>query len=219
MRTQAAPDAGTTQAAPGAGTGTASDEAGFTLLEIVVALVVLGILLVTLSRGMQFGIAAFDRQDRMVVTGGRLEAVDRTLRRLITEADPGTSNDGRTLVGAAHALAMRAPLPTAATVDPGQEGEDLANLRLSVENGALVLTTVPYRHVIPTGPQPEPHRTVLLDGIETIDLSYWSEGAWHTQWQDDGLPGLVRIRLVFPEGDSRRWPDIVVAPAREQSSD
>ena len=215
MTPPVAPRARSGAVSPGAAPG----EAGFTLLEIVVALVVLGILLVTLSRGMQFGIAAFDRQDRMVVTGGRLEAVDRTLRRLITEADPGTSNDGRTLVGAAHALAMRAPLPTAATVDPGQEGEDLANLRLSVENGALVLTTVPYRHVIPTGPQPEPHRTVLLDGIETIDLSYWSEGAWHTQWQDDGLPGLVRIRLVFPEGDSRRWPDIVVAPAREQSSD
>ena len=215
MTPPAAPRARSGAVSPGAAPG----EAGFTLLEIVVALVVLGILLVTLSRGMQFGIAAFDRQDRMVVTGGRLEAVDRTLRRLITEADPGTSNDGRTLVGAAHALAMRAPLPTAATVDPDQDGEDLANLRLSVENGALVLTAVPYRHVIPTGPPPEPQRTVLLDGIETIDLSYWSDGAWHTQWQDDGLPALVRVRLVFPEGDPRRWPDIVVAPAREQSSD
>lgn len=215
MTPPAAPRAKPGAVSPGAAPG----EAGFTLLEIVVALVVLGILLVTLSRGMQFGIAAFDRQDRMVVTGGRLEAVDRTLRRLIAEADPGTSNDGRTLVGAAHALAMRAPLPTAATVDPGPEGADLANLRLSVENGALVLAAVPYRHVIQTGPQPAPRRTVLLSGIETIDLSYWSDGAWHTQWQDDGLPALVRIRLVFPKGDSRRWPDIVVAPAREQSSE
>ena len=65
-------------------------EAGFTLLEIVVALVVLGILLVTLTRGVQFGLAAYDRQDGMVATAGRLEAVDRTLRRLITLLDPGT---------------------------------------------------------------------------------------------------------------------------------
>ena len=47
-------------------------EAGFTLLEIIVALVVLGILLLTLSHGTRFGLSAFDRQAHMAETAGRL---------------------------------------------------------------------------------------------------------------------------------------------------
>jgi general secretion pathway protein J len=198
------------------------DEAGFTLLEIIVALVVLGILLATLSRGVQFGLAAFDRQDRMVTVGGRLEAVDRTLRRLLETLDPGTSNDGDTLVGGPHAMAWRAPLAEPshdpkATADDGT-GEALANLRLSVIGHDLVLSRLPFRHVIPVGVEAAtPQRTVLLGGVAGIDLSYWGAGGWHTDWRNPAPPDLVRVRIRFPDGDQRRWPDIVVAPVRMQA--
>lgn len=190
-------------------------DAGFTLLEIVVALVVLGILLVTLTRGVQFGLAAFDRQDRMVATGGRLEAVDRALRRLIVQLDPGTSNDASTVGGGHHVLAFRAPLPI------GTAGNDptLADLRLSVDDAHhLVLDWLPHRHVSRVGPVPPPHRETLLDGVAAIDLDYWGEDSWHSQWQEPAPPALVRIRIVFPDGDPRHWPDIVESPARDESA-
>ena len=28
------------------------------------------------------------------------------------------------------------------------------------------------------------------------------------------MPALIRFRIVFPSGDPRRWPDVVVAPMR-----
>ncbi len=198
----------------------ASGEAGFTLLEIVVALVVLGILLVTLSQGVRFGLAAYDRQDGMVATAGRLEAVDRTLRRLITLLDPGTSVDGDSVVGTHHGLAFRAPLPPAAADHAtGVPADGLSDLRLSVnDRHQLVLAWLPHRHVLPTGPAPAPHETVLLDGVERIDVDYWGSGTWHQQWHETRAPALIRIRLVFPDGDHRRWPDIVAAPMREQAS-
>lgn len=193
-------------------------DAGFTLLEIVVALVVLGILLSTLTRGVQFGLAAFDRQDRMIQTSGRLEAVDRTLRRLIEQLDPGTSTDGDTVAGGQHVLVFRSPLRLAGSDKPGSPQTDgLLDLRLSVDAGhRLILTWVPHRHVIPTGPAAKPHDEVLLTGMERIDISYFAERGWHTRWQQPGPPDLIRVRLVFPKGDTRHWPDIVAAPIREQ---
>ena len=148
-------------------------DGGFTLLEIVVALVVLGILLVTLSRGTQFGLAAFDRQDRMIVVGGRLEAVDRPLRRLIVQLAPGPPGGGG------------GPPP------PPPPGG---------------------------GAPPPPHRETLLDDVDAINLDYWDGSAWRGQWKETAPPSLIRIRIVFPEGDPRRWPDIVAAPARDQAS-
>ena len=207
-----------------------SGDAGFTLLEIVVALVVLGILLSTLTQGVQFGLAAFDRQDRMIQTGGRLEAVDRTLRRLIEQLDPGTSTDGDSIVGARHGLVFRSPLRIAdAAGGPGgnasrdaPEGppDDLADLRLSVDPAhELILAWLPHRHVIPTGPVPTPHREVLLTSVERIDVSYFAGGVWHNRWTDPEPPDLIRVRLVFPDNDPRHWPDIVAAPERAQPED
>ncbi len=187
-------------------------DGGFTLLEIVVALVVLGILLVTLSRGTEFGLAAFDRQDRMISVGGRLEAVDRTLRRLVVQLDPGTATDGDTVVGARHVLVFRSRLPV------GEAGT-LADLRLSVdESRHLVLAWLPHRHAKAVNAAPTPHREILLDDVDAIDLDYWGDGAWHTQWNETAPPALIRIRIVFPDGDPRRWPDMVAAPARDQAN-
>ncbi len=187
-------------------------DGGFTLLEIVVALVVLGILLVTLSRGTQFGLAAFDRQDRMIAVGGRLEAVDRTLRRLIVQLDPGTATDGATVVGARHVLVFRSRLPL------GEAGTP-ADLRLSVDDAHhLVLAWLPHRHVKAVGAAPAPHRETLLDDVDAINLDYWGDGTWHDQWKEVAPPSLIRIRIVFPDGDPRRWPDIVAAPARDQGN-
>lgn len=199
-----------------------SREAGFTLLEIVVALVVLGILLATLTRGVEFGLAAFDRQDRMITVGGRLQAVDSLLRRLIEQLDPGTSTDGNSVVGARHAIGFRAPLPIRSP-EAARDGlggalaDGLADLRLSV-NGKhqLILAWLPHRHVTRAGPVPTPHEEMLLDGIDRIDCDYWSDGAWRGQWRQSRPPELIRIRLVFTEGSALRWPDLVVAPVRDQ---
>ena len=70
--------------------------------------------------------------------------------------------------------------------------------------------------MIPAGPVPTPHREVLLTGIDRIDMGYFAAGVWHTRWREPEPPDLIRIRLVFRDGDPRHWPDIVAAPARGQ---
>jgi len=64
-------------------------QSGFTLLELLAALVVLGLLMVAITQGVRFGVQAWQTQARTVDTQGDLLAVDRTLRGMIERADPG----------------------------------------------------------------------------------------------------------------------------------
>ena len=195
-------------------TGPRADDAGFTLLEIIVALVVLGVLLVTLSQGVRFGFAAWGHQDSALRTGEALATTDSVLRRLIEQLDPGTPRDAAKLTGRPQAMAFTSALPI------GPEGAPAsADVSLMVDHDdRLVLSWLPHLHVLRLRPAPPPHVEVLLRHVAGLRLSYWSDSGahWQTQWSDNALPDLVRIHIVFPEHDRRRWPDIVAAPVREQ---
>ena len=190
-------------------------DAGFTLLEIIVALVVLGVLLVTLSQGVHFGFTAWGHQDRMLRTGETLQATDRILRRLVEQADPGTERDGAKLTGRAHAMAFTSTLPI------GHDGAPvLADINLKVDqDDRLILSWLPHLHAQRLQPAPPPHVSVLLEHVAGLDLSYWSDSdkQWSREWNNTLLPGLVRIEIEFPEHDKRRWPDIVAGPQRDQA--
>ncbi len=190
-------------------------QAGFTLLEVIVALVVLGVLLVTLSQGVHFGLAAWGRQDQTLRGGETLQATDRTLRRLIEQAYPGTQRDDSKLVGRPHALAFTASLPI------GREGAPSeADISLMVDHdGRLILSWLPHMHVRRLAAAPAPHVSPLLEHVASLQLSYWSDSTkqWSRVWENNTLPDLIRIGIEFPEHDARHWPDIVQAPAREQA--
>ena len=60
---------------------------------------------------------------------------------------------------------------------------------------------------------------VLMDGIAGGRIDYFGAirpqdpEEWQDRWEDmPGLPLLVRMTVTFPDGDSRIWPELVVAP-------
>lgn len=191
-----------------------SREAGFTLLEVLVALVVLGFVVVGLTQGTRFGLRALDRQAARAATAGDLEAVDRLLRRLVAAMDPGNAREPPVVEGGRHALRMVTDLGAAAAA----LGSGAAEVRLAAEAGRLTLRWTPARHAVSLGPLPSPRRAVLLDGVAGLEIAYWGppdeEGGppgWQSAWDRASLPVLVRFRLVSPTGAARRWPDIVAA--------
>ncbi len=187
-------------------------EAGFTLLEVLVALSVLGFLVLGLTQGTRYGLRAWDRQARLIAERGDLDAVDRVLRRLVEQMDPGSRTEAPRILGGAGALEFTTDLGPAA----GALGTREADVRLSAEDGRLLLRWRPHLHAVRLGPPPPPTDTELLRGVERLELSYWGEGAWRSAWNEARPPELVRLRLRFPAGDARRWPDIVAAPLRER---
>ncbi len=186
--------------------------AGFTLLEILVALVVFGFLMVGLSQGVRFGLTAWGMQERIIARRGDLDAVDRVLRQLIEQMDPGTRSDPRQVAGTQARFVFTSALPAMA----GGESADMLLLVDSAHRFSLQWT--PHLHAKRIAPPPPPHIEELLGGIDRVQFAYWrpssSGGGWVVAWDGKSLPALVRIRIVFPESDPRHWPEIVAAPLR-----
>ena len=190
-------------------------DGGFTLLEILVALAVLGFLMVGLSQGTRFGIGAWDTQARLLGRSGDLDIADRALRRVITQLVPTDDPTVPGLRGTGAGFECVTELP-----DTAAGRTRFAQVALALDrSGRLVLRWSPYLHARRFGPAPPLQESELLRGVERIDVAYWSAatgGGWLAGWTRPELPDLVRIRLNLARGGGGRWPDIIAAPVRER---
>jgi len=203
-------------------------EGGFTLLELLVALVVFSLVLLALREGFDAATRIFERQRVSLSRQDDLDAVDRLLRQILAHADPGSGRDGPLFVGGSHGLAFRGILPRSLGVGSVAHASlsmpERATMRISLDQAHdLVLIWSPYRHV--TEPVPAPDTRILLHNVTGLDCHYYSAGHWSPTWYGNTLPELIKLRLVFAddrtsssdtmtgaETDGRHWPDIVIAP-------
>jgi general secretion pathway protein J len=187
---------------------------GFTLLEILVALVVLGLLVAGLAQATHFGIQSWHTEQRLTERDARLERVARTLRDLVEHARPAMSSDDKPFTGEAHRLVFLTRLP-----DQPQAGPRRAQVAIGVDDShQLVLRWQPHPNAIALQPLAPPETIVLADGIDHLDVTYRDAatdkapiGAWHTSWDRGELPALVQFHLA-PVSGHRPWPDLVASP-------
>lgn len=179
---------------------------GFTLLEVLVALVVIGLLAVSLVQGIHFGLLAWDVEARLTGKNDGFSAVDNVLRRVVEGANPGNEGDPAPFIGGSNELQCITALPGA--------GSGLSQVTLLVGVGhRLMLRSRHYVRAIRLKSAPPIAETELLSGVSRIELSYWaSDSGWVSTWRSPDLPTLVRFRLVFASGEDRHWPDIIAAP-------
>jgi len=191
-------------------------QSGFTLLEMLVALVVLGFLVLGLAQGVRTGLALWAAQNRRVSETGELDSVARVLRTLLSEIPApsaiGAAAGSMEIKGRPDSLEFVGDLPT------GLGNTRRANITIDLRQDRLVLSWTPRRHEISSAPPPQPIETELLGGVDRLDLAYWGAletgqpTAWQGQWDSPELPELIRLRLGFAKGDRRRWPDLIAAP-------
>jgi general secretion pathway protein J len=190
-------------------------EAGFTLLEFLVALAVLGFLLVGLTQGVRFGLRAWETETRLVNARADMDGVERLLREIIAQADPGEFNEPAEFKGDATKVTFASRMPAGLGTLPLRE----AQVALGVDfKRRLVLRWTPRPHAERLGPPLAPTETVLLEGVDHIELSYrrWPEqgGGWVAAWALPTLPVQVSLKIVFVAGDRRHWPTLIQAPMR-----
>ena len=186
---------------------------GFTLLEVLVALVVLGLVLGGLVQGTRFGLRVADRQAATVAASADLDATERVLRGLIAQMDPGSLTSAPRLDASATSLGFTADLDAVA---PGLAvGE--ADVGLGVTpDGRLVLRWAPHLHATRLAAPPAAAEATLLPGVAGVAFAYCCGpgGQWLGAWTEKTLPALIRVQIGFPPGSRLHWPPIVAAPMR-----
>ena len=206
---------------------------GFTLLEMIVVVAVMGFLMIGLTEGQRFGLRAWKHQADMIADHDQFDAVDRTLRQLLTQvemrppAEPG-------------ALSFTGNLPAAVAIDTRRADMDL----LIDQDHQLIVRWAPHRHETPLGNPETPVTTVLLRNVGRMTVGFFQGGddpngggapnagspnagasnagapngggeqaSWNDQLNAGETPKLIKLTLEFPPGDRRHWPSIIVAPA------
>jgi general secretion pathway protein J len=189
---------------------------GFTLLEVLAALLVLAMLILALNQGARFGFTAWGTQARVIAAHDELDAVDRTVRRLVAQIDPGTRDEPEEFTGDAHSVSFTTLFPAAGAALPTHR----VQVGLGVDSAhRLVLRWSLHPHAERLTKPAPPQTTTLLDDVDHLDMGYWRGGVWSSRIDDKSAPDLLRLRIVFRRGDPRHWPDIVAAPVREASAE
>ena len=156
-------------------------QSGFTLLELLVALVVLGFLVVGLTQGIRTGLAMWGAQTRRLSETAELDAGARVLRMLLTNMtalSPGNVGTGAATPNAAipNIGASSDKLTFVGDLPTGLGTTRRANITLELNQERLVLRWTPRRHERTTAPEPEPIETELIRGVERLEFAYLGGG-------------------------------------------
>lgn len=176
-------------------------ESGFTLIETLATLSIAGVLSVLLIGGLSFSGGAFTRSTALADAASDIYAAQSTLRRIVSSASNGAG--GARFAGSARgfALTTRFAFPGA---HPEATEADLSIAPCKREM-CLTLSLARGQELAVTAP--------LVRRVAAVRMAYLGEEGWTEDWpQKKGAPRLVRIDLVFPHRDPRRWPPLYLSP-------
>jgi general secretion pathway protein J len=188
------------------------NESGFTLIELLVTITLLSLLALVLFGGLHFGIRAWEGASANSAGADDLRVVQNILRREIEQAYPYYASDDPLhpeidFRGDDHAMTFLAPAP--------QVMERSARYRITVAEersaGDVQLAIRAAPELATTGNST--WSAPLLRNLAAVRFSFLGPDGWHDAWKNRStLPSLVRVRVTFRRGDSRFWPDLIVAP-------
>jgi general secretion pathway protein J len=194
----------------------AGTDSGFTLVETLVALVVVSLLSAALYQAFLLGNRAWTGLSARAAAIDEIAVAQRLLRQLLEQSYPlpaptaqGFRVDFR---GERSSITFWTPPPDIWRY-PGGYIPARISMRETEGGKQLVLSLSELN-----GAQRTTEDVVLLRGLDTVTFEYFGPAgsaapAWTPSWTDRAVqPGLVRLRVTFPDGDRRRWPDLVVNP-------
>lgn len=186
---------------------------GFTLIEMTVALALLGFIAVLVFESLRFGQRSYESATRWGAASWQVFATQRLLRNLIETAYPQQPDSAGVsaeyaLQGEAQRVSLIAPAPFAM----GGAGLYRYEISLRPDGAGSNDLVVRWRAESTDESVHAGAEETLLGRVAEIQVSYQNGSDWVAHWRESALPRLVRLQVTFAPGDSRRWPDLVVAP-------
>lgn len=204
---------------------------GFTLIEILIATTLLGIMMLILTSALRVGADSWETGEARLEKANRLYVVETFLKRHVATLFPLTAVNGQgsmepALQGTATELTYVAALPDQL------EGGGLYRFQISLsgeeDNGVIKVLITPYTSTSGATDRPPPapiDDVVLLDHATFLKLSYFgvlqSQGSsqningqpqavWSDNWHEYQLPILIKMELGR-QGEAP-WPTLFIAP-------
>jgi len=195
-------------------------QSGFTLIELVVAMVLLGTMMVLLYGGLSFGLRGWDAAD----VNGRRTADQRIasnfLRREVAETFPMRFKDPMVLKLAFEGKKDTLRFTSARPAGISALGLSLVGLAVETDNEKrtrnLVMRRAPPDDAAKDfGPLDRGEATVLFERVDSVTFGYFgaendfADAAWVDNWEFPGrVPQLIRIQVRLADGSS--LPEMVV---------
>lgn len=200
---------------------------GFTLLELLIALTLLGFIMVLLFSGFRLSGKSWDAAQARIDENGAMQIDHAFLKHLLSQAYPfalkKAVNQPLVFNGAADRIEFIAPIPARSapggfqhvllTVEPDKEARQIAFRHQPIDYASASLNP------------PEGERAAVFGrGAADIRFSYFGSddertpGTWRDTWSNPKrMPTLVRVSVKQP-AEARPWPEIV-APIRVQKAE
>lgn len=195
---------------------TGSRNSGFTLVELMIGLALLGFLSLLMLSGLEITSNAWRHVDARATAGRELESAQDLLRDRLSQAYPAviSDDDGNHTIdfaGRADAIEFVAPLPErfGARV--------LVRFRLHLDDGTLRLGwSLPGNAETDSD---SPTEASVLGNLSDVVILYYgiddptAPAHWQSSWLGrKSLPSLIRVHLSRNAPETSAWPDLVIAP-------
>jgi general secretion pathway protein J len=184
--------------------------AGFTLVEMLIAIVILGLLMTSAFGALRLGGKSWEQGIRYADNTEALRSSSDFMRRQFTQLQPLSWHDGeRTVIAfSGNASSVRFVSPAPAALDSA----GLLLMTLSINSGKESTTVSIGTGIIDPGSDswfsaaPSRQNTVLT-GLESATLEYFGKIddqdrlAWHSNWPQEAIyyPRAVRLSTSTPE--------------------
>lgn len=188
--------------------------AGFTLVELLIAFTLLGLMALMVSGILQFGTRVWDRTVEGNESSDTVRAVQTLIRiqvgRMVAQAR--LKNAAGTAVafqGTRDSIKFVAPLPS------GRDSGGLFQQQLTFKSGPSGGNFILAWQALDTD---DSTITALLPEVSGIEYAYLAPGrgdeapSWQEDWGGKELPLLIRLRIEFEANAPYDWPELLVAP-------
>lgn len=207
-------------------------QSGFTLVEMIVALIVVSLLVTLVYGALRTGMRSWEASQEQVEKLNAMRIGWNFIHQALANArqvnDPGADEPGLLFYGEKHRLGFVSDMPS----HLGLGGRYLVEILQTEEldqPGLLFKRTLlsDYEQLGQSAPH---QQAVLSDQLKTLSFNYFGqkadddESTWHADWLEQrALPSLVRVNLE--EAGGSRWPVLIAQlrfspnPQMEQSQE